>query len=277
MGVFLLARAIGFSKAGMLVSMLLGTLSGVAGGLLVNFGLAPFFIRKMLPTEPLDNGRVVAMIEDCFRRSGLPVPSLWVIRLDKFRFGNAMVAGFTRGKGVFTPGLFISGSLLKELEPEELRAIIAHEVSHLALNHLRSRFLMTLGLSAAVCALTGILVFTAYMVAPPEIGRMAGPIGALVSFAGVFVMMRRQSARHESEADRHSVEVLGAGIESFASALRKLDRMNDQSSEIQDPSSYLSPVAGHPATEARIRALREALGDGQTGSKPDASSGNKAA
>lgn len=251
LGAFMVTQALHTPQALTVAILILGTMVGIVAGLILNFGLAPVYLRKMLPIIPLEDAKTRALVEDCFARAGLTNPDFWIIQADGFKFGNAMIAGLPGGKGWFKPGLFISSPLLQALTPAELQAVVCHEVSHVSLRHLKRRFLMTLAVSVGLCGLSGLMAVLAYMALPQQFSGFVGPIGAVIAFFLAVGALRPQGPLHEMEADAHAVLKLGAEFEALASALRKLDALNDQQ---ERGKSF-----GHPETEFRIQELKRKI------------------
>jgi Zn-dependent protease with chaperone function len=222
------------------VATLFGTFLGILTALTLSFAIAPYTMRKMLPLRPLQEDAKQNMIKNCFAQAGLAPPETWVIEIDQFRSANAMIAGFTRGKGPFKPALFITKTLLEHFPEEEIKAVVLHEVSHLAFNHLRQRFV--LGFLSVIGATLSMALFI--LVAPKF-----ATLGLLISMAMPFILMRQQNQRQELEADREAILKFGASFEGLAGALRRIDQLNN-------PQLKLS--GGHPATERRLILIRQA-------------------
>jgi Zn-dependent protease with chaperone function len=212
----------------------------------------------MVPETRLEDPGVCAMLDRCFRRAGISQPSYWVIEVENFKANNAMIAGFRNGKGWFRPGLFITKPLLKNCPPEELEAVILHEVSHLALNHLRKRFFFSFGAVMAAITATAACLVTAQLVLPAPAAQWLVLACATLSFVIPFVAIKKQAHRQELEADVFAIVRLGATLEAVAGALRRIDRLNDRSGDQKDSMLLLSEGGGHPATEQRIIQVRQA-------------------
>lgn len=233
-----------------------GAVVGVFGGLALGFALGPFQMRRMFPCTNLSDPELAREIGECFTRSGLKSPSLWVIGTDELRFANAMIAGFKSGRGPFRPALFVSQPLLDGLDRAELRAVILHEISHLRLQHLRRRMVLSSGMILAASIATGFALLAVHLLMP------AGPLNWLIglgALAGAFAvtlrLLAKQNRFQEIEADIHSIR-LGAGMENLISALRKLDRINNPDSATLPASRRLLAGTGHPMTEERIKIIR---------------------
>ncbi len=233
-------------------------IASIFGATALLLALTPFHLRKMLPVSLLPRDSKRELIERCFTRNGFRAPEIWLIELDGFRFTNAMISGFVRGRGFFRPALFLSKPLLDKFSYAELEAIILHETSHWALHHARRRFVNSL----AVIVLSTLALSFAFIA-----GQLLLPAGAqallrvVTTVAAIFLpfaLVRQQTEKHEFEADRHCILTLGADLESFATALRKIDHLNDSDSGQTDPFNHFNPAGGHPATELRILRVRDA-------------------
>jgi Zn-dependent protease with chaperone function len=226
--------------------VLAGGAFGVGAGLLANFALGAYHLKKILPVTPIADEPLRSTLEECFARHGLRAPEFW--RVDG-REAMAMIAGFNGGRGILAQGLFVSRGALEALNDGELRAVVLHEVSHLRLRHLKKRLLWSAALivGLTVAATFSVLLSLLYM---PE-----GPGRTLVSYAAAaaamtlsFRYLAAQSRRHELEADRHAVRELGADPDAMASALQKFDRLNHAEGAPR-------PLRSHPSTEERLLAL----------------------
>jgi Zn-dependent protease with chaperone function len=237
----------------------LAAVVGMLSGLGINFALGAFYLRRMLPTRPIQDETQLKALESCFVEAGLPTPSFWLVDTGRLPEATAMMAGFQSGKGVFRPGLFISRGMIDSLNDQELRAVVLHEVSHLKLEHLKRRLLYSACLIFATTAAATFCVFMATVLAPATQARgFVGICAAAAAFVLTFKFLSRQSRFHELQADFYCIEKLNAGFENLASALRKLDQINDQDPFRKNPFSKLTGQA-HPATESRIALVQAHL------------------
>lgn len=235
--------------------------------------LTPFHLRKMLPTTRLSADDVLrAKIEDCFTRAGFRAPDIWILELDDFRFTNAMISGFSSGRGIFKPALFLSRTMMTKLSHDELEAVILHEVSHWSLKHMRRRFVNSLIAIAASTVVLSFAFVAGQMFLAPAGQALLRIVTTLSALFIPFMLVRNQTEQHEVEADLHCVLSLGASAESFANALRKIDKLNDFDGQNRDPFTALG--GGHPATEMRILRVRQALDELQKLEKTESSDQN---
>ena len=207
--------------------------------------------------------RVLESLKASFARARFSPLSFRVIEMERFRMANALVAGVSWGRGVFAPVLFVTRTLVQHCNAEELEAVICHEMSHLALRHLRRRFYYSFGLVFVTVFFLAGLSFLSSASVP--VSRQAAKamlgISMLAALGAQLYLIRRQVRVHEIEADTYAVGTFGVKFEAMASALRKLDLLNDQLGDKKDPSTYLCAGCGHPTTEQRIRLLREKYGE----------------
>jgi Zn-dependent protease with chaperone function len=257
-GTFVVARVLGASQPLAAALALVGAGTGILTGLALAFAFAPRHLRRLFPTKPLEDPELRGLFDECFARAGVAPPDYFVIESDRFRTSNALVAGFPSGRGWLKPALFVTRSVLNECPREELRAVILHEVSHLALAHLRRRLGYSIGIVATATLISALLIGAASLIREPLASfiRLLTPIAA---FFVPFGAIRMQVRRHEFEADVHAVLKLGAGADALASALRRIDGLNDEFSDRKPADARLVPGTGHPMTEERIQLLEKAV------------------
>jgi heat shock protein HtpX len=190
---------------------------------------------------PAEEPELHAVVERLATMADVPVPRLAVAPTD---VPNAFTAGRSPRDGV----LVVTRGLLRRLDPQELEAVLAHELAHVAS---RDAFVMTL---VSAPALLGRRIFDAVAGAA---GRAQGPGKILVFFAALYLLfplffgwvlyavatavVRTISRYREFVADRGAVVLTGAP-EQLMSALQRL------ASEIPlIPSTDLRAVAGASA------------------------------
>lgn len=251
-----------FSKDTVLAARVVGTFTGVFFAVLTAYALAPWYLRLLLPVSKLSDSDTIAALDQCFLNAGLVPPEFWVLELDSFGMHNALITGMPGGRGLLRPALFLSQSLLKNFTRAELHAVILHEVSHLKLKHIRSRFVATFLALVGSCLLAALLIGTAVVLVSKSVmgqEQLALPmlLAALLPAFSPYFVARRQVRKHELEADAYAVFSLGADLDALSSALRRIDSLNDLPSDRKDPSSILSAETAHPTTELRISILKK--------------------
>lgn len=220
---------------------------------------APLIVRLMMPTRAVTDPMILKALERCFERAKLNKPTFWTIEMDHWKFHNAMITGLSFGRGPFRQALLFSRSLVEKLQPDEFEAIIAHEISHLALHHVRKRFIFGFiaVLIGAAVSIPITMFSSTYLPAAYAVTTFAGCY--LLALVIQIFLIRRQVRVQEMEADAHAVLILGANFDSFSSAMQKLAALNDQHQDKKDPSSYFQAASAHPTIEKRITALKNRI------------------
>ena len=220
--------------------------------------IAPLFNRF----EELKDATLRTRVESLMARAGFASRGLFV--MDGSRrsaHANAYFTGFGRAKRV----VFFD-TLLARLAAGEIEAVLAHELGHFKLRHIRKRLLAMAALTLAFFALLGWLstrswFYTGLAVQP----NLVLPNDALAlillllasSVFGVFVspLVAGWSRRDEFEADAFaSRHADGAAL---ASALLKLHE--DNASTLTPDPLYARFYYSHPPAVERLAALAPAL------------------
>jgi putative metalloprotease len=125
----------------------------------------------------------------------------------------------------------------------ELAAVVAHELGHVSLGHMRRRMIDFTGQNAAFVMLSAIL------------GRFLPGIGIWIARGLSTALMARLSQRDEYEADEFAAALMvkaGYGTAPQISLFHRLDALTGTS---QRPPEWM---ASHPKTEKRIAAIQAA-------------------
>ena len=219
--------------------------------------IAPLFNKfRPLANEPLRE-RVERLLARCsFAARGLFV-------MDGSRrssHGNAYFTGFGRARRI----VFFD-TLLSRLEPEEVEAVLAHELGHFKLRHVIKRTAWFAAASLALLALLGWLVGEPWFyaglgvdVAPP---RYAVALVLFMLALPVFTFLAAPlaslySRRHEFEADAYAAA--HASGQALIAALVKL--YEDNASTLTPDPLHSAFYDSHPPAAARIARLEVARG-----------------
>lgn len=212
--------------------------------------IAPLFNRF----APLDNDEVRARIQRLLDQCGFRNNGIFV--MDGSRrsgHGNAYFTGFGRNKRI----VFFD-TLLDSLEPQEIEAVLAHELGHFKRRHVQKRMLSMMGLSLAGLALLGWLSGQPWFYAGLGVSRMSDAL-ALALFlmtSSVFTFLLQPlfsliSRRHEFEADDFAAEQ--ASAVDLVQALVKLYREN--ASTLTPDPLYSAFHDSHPPAPVRVAHL----------------------
>ncbi len=219
--------------------------------------IAPLFNKF----SPLDDESLKQRVQKLMTRCGFAAKGLFV--MDGSRrsaHANAYFTGFGRSKRV----VFFD-TLLRQLTPGEVEAVLAHELGHFKHRHITRRMGLMLVLSLAAFALLGWLsaqawFYTGLGVQP----HMAAPNDALALLLFMLVVpvfsffvspvMARMSRRDEFEADAFAAaHADGADL---SRALLKLHQ--DNASTLTPDPVYVGFYYSHPPAAQRLARLQSA-------------------
>ncbi|MBA2628308.1 MAG: zinc metalloprotease HtpX [Gemmatimonadales bacterium] len=259
MGLFLLAGQLIGGASGLAMAFALGSL--------FNFVMYFFSDRLVLRmyrarvVTAIDEPALHAMVDRLRRRAELPMPRLAIAEQEQ---PNAFATGRSPSHAVVA----VTSGLLKLMPPEELEAVIAHELAHVKN---RDMLITTIaaGVAGAISNLPYLLMFgggsrddDGHPMAQLALILLA-PIGAmLIQFA--------VSRQREFEADRVGAQILGRPLP-LASALQRLDTLSHripmQVAPAAAPLAQVNPLAAsgggvgrlfstHPPTADRVERLQ---------------------
>ncbi len=215
--------------------------------------IAPLFNRFTPLADEALGKRVEALLARCgFRARGLYV-------MDGSRrstHGNAYFTGFGAARRIV-----FYDTLLEKLRPEEVEAVLAHELGHFRLHHVWKRFALGAATSLALLWMLGWLMQQAWFYAGLGVEH-PGTAMALALFALVVPLftfpfaplMSHWSRVHEFEADRYAAEQSNAA--DLVSALVKLYR--DNAATLTPDPVYSRFFDSHPPASIRVARLRGA-------------------
>ena len=229
----------------------------VAYGVFVQF-IAPTVIAPLFNKfSPLQDAELKERVERLLARCGFKVKGLMV--MDGSRrsaHGNAYFAGFGNSKRI----VFFD-TLLKQLNPAEVEAVLAHELGHFRLRHILKRMAWSSVASFVFFWLLGFLILQDWFYAGLGVASPS-PAMALVLFMFVippFTFLLQPlgamySRKHEFEADHYAAQ--HASARDLVSALIKLYR--DNASTLTPDPLHSAFYDSHPPAVARIARLQKA-------------------
>jgi STE24 endopeptidase len=216
--------------------------------------IAPLFNKF----TPLTDDGLRARIENLMQRVGFASQGLFVMDGSKrSSHGNAYFSGFGSAKRI----VFFD-TLLSRLAPQEIEAVLAHELGHFKLKHIVKRIAVMFALSLGLLALLGYLkeqtwFYTGLGVEPMLTG--GNDATALILFAlvlPVFTFLFSpltsiSSRKHEFEADAFASKYTNA--QDLVSALVKL--YEDNASTLTPDPLHSTFYDSHPPASVRIERL----------------------
>jgi STE24 endopeptidase len=217
--------------------------------------IAPLFNKF----EPLADAVVKERIERLLARCGFAAKGLFVMDGSKrTSHGNAYFTGFGAARRIV-----LFDTLIARLAPDEIEAVLAHELGHFKLRHVLKRAAwLALG-SLAVLAVLGWLVgepwFYAGLGVPGPVPRYAVALVLFMLALPVFTFLATPlaasySRRHEFEADAYAAR--HASAQALAAALVKL--YEDNASTLTPDPLHSVFYDSHPPASTRIARLEVA-------------------
>ena len=194
--------------------------------------------------EPLPEGALRTRLQSLLTRCGVAEQRLFLMRASaRTAQANAQVTG-----GLAAPRIVLMDTLIHRLEPDEIEAVVAHELGHLQRGHLRFQMLMLGGLWWVMLAVIALL--TAEV---PAIAPKLALAWAMTPSAWLFVQPYANAIyrRFEFEADEAAARSSSAAA--MARALRTLTRNNANATHSDRWYEWIYHT--HPATSVRLARL----------------------
>jgi STE24 endopeptidase len=220
--------------------------------------IAPMFNKF----KPLEDETLKARVTALMQRCGFAAKGLFVMDGSK-RSGhaNAYFTGFGASKRVV-----FYDTLLAKLSPEEVDAVLAHELGHFKHKHVIKRIVAMFAMSLAGFALLGWLsmqvwFYTGLGVMPNSMPVTGVPNNALALLLLMMAMpaftffisplFAQLSRKHEFEADAYAVQQTAGN--DLASALLKL--YEDNASTLTPDPLFVKFYYSHPPASERLARM----------------------
>ena len=214
--------------------------------------IAPLFNKF----SPLTDEKLRNRIEQLMQRVGFQSKGLYIMDGSKrSSHGNAYFTGFGSAKQV----VFFD-TLIERLVPEEIEAVLAHELGHFRLKHVMKRIIFTSFISLAFLALLGFLKnepwFYTGLGIEPDLASNAVTIILFILTLPIFTfflspIISMSSRKHEFEADAFSAQYTDA--HHLVSALVKM--YEDNASTLTPDPLHSAFYDSHPPASIRINRL----------------------
>ena len=211
-----------------------------------------------------------AIVADLAQRAGLPMPKVYLI-------DQPQPNAFATGRNPQNAAVAATTGLLQRLNPQEIGAVMAHELAHI-----QHRDTLTMTITATLAGAISMIGNYALFFGGNRNNNSLGALGTIVAivvapFAAMLVQMAVSRTR-EYSADRRGAEICG-DPHALASALAKIAQA---AKHIENPPAERNPAMAHmfiynplhgermdnlfsthPNVENRIRALADMAQSGE--------------
>jgi STE24 endopeptidase len=212
--------------------------------------IAPIFNKF----KPMEDKKLKAKIEQLLKKCGFESDGLFVMNGSlRSTHGNAYFTGFGKAKRI----VFFD-TLLEKLSPNEILAVLAHELGHFAHNHVKKRIVFLFVLSFVGLYFLDLLKSNDWFYLGLGVESQTNAIALLLFFliSPLFLFfvrpfMAHYSRKNEYEADAYACEFTPA--KDLKESLIKLYR--DNASTLTPDKLYSNFYDSHPPAMARIKAL----------------------
>lgn len=213
--------------------------------------IAPIFNKF----TPLEDGEMKERIEALLKKTGFESNGIFVMDgSSRSGHGNAYFTGFGKNKRI----VFFD-TLIETLTPEEVEAVLAHELGHFKHGHIKKMMLQSFTVALMGLALLGWLAQQSFFYT--ELGMTSEtPAAALLLFLTVMPSIfffigpanALKSRVHEFEADAFAADVTDS--KHLISALLKMYR--DNASSLTPDPAFSAYHDSHPPAKIRIEHLK---------------------
>jgi STE24 endopeptidase len=212
--------------------------------------IAPIFNKF----KPMEDKKLKIKIEQLLKKCGFESDGLFVMNGSlRSTHGNAYFTGFGKAKRI----VFFD-TLLEKLSPNEILAVLAHELGHFAHNHVKKRIVFLFVLSFLGLYFLDLLKSNDWFYLGLGVESQTNAIALLLFFliSPLFLFfvrpfMAHYSRKNEYEADAYACKFTPA--KDLKESLIKLYR--DNASTLTPDKFYSNFYDSHPPAMARIKAL----------------------
>ncbi|MFM7259985.1 MAG: M48 family metalloprotease [bacterium] len=255
-------------------------IGGMIAGAAVLFILVPVIVPLMLGLRRLAPGPLRDDLESLARDARVGISEIWVWPTQGLIANAAVMGLFPRLRCVM-----LSDALLEYMPREQVRAVMAHELGHVARRHLSWLVIVVLACWAAAASLAEPLALAAFEYLARDAGdteveqiahwaALAREVGMIVAALVLFGWISR---RFERQADTYAVQLLSAragrsdaapeAIDAMVGALGSIAFLNHVPKErsswrhgsIHWRQEYLRGIAGRPHDALSIDRLVRVL------------------
>lgn len=230
-------------------------------GLLMMWAYPAFIAPLFNKFNPLEDEELKTRIENLMEKCGFISNGIFVMDGSKrSAHGNAYFTGLGNNKRIV-----FYDTLIENLDAEEVEAVLAHELGHFRLHHIRKRLIGMAIMSLAALALLGWLIQQPWFFT--GMGTTTLPGGTSANYIALMLFMMIQpvfgffltpimawlSRRHEFQADDYAASHKDANI-----LVRALVKLYEENANTLTPDPvYSGFYDSHPPASVRIAHLQQ--------------------
>jgi heat shock protein HtpX len=235
----------------------------VGGFNILQWLISPYLVDLMYKTKEVssqEQPQLHQMVERICQRANLAVPKIMIANVP---IPNA----FAYGSPIAGTRVAVTTGLLRTLEPEEVEAVLGHELGHV--KHKDVQIMMFVSAMPAILYYIGLTLSlqSGYSSNNRQRGSGLALVGSLsmVLYFVLTLLSLQLSRLREYYADRHSVEVVDDGARKLQEALAKIVTSSSRTRNIgrrqNNVSGFKSLFIADPDTAQRDAAeIRQSYG-----------------
>ncbi|UTW48384.1 protease HtpX [Bacterioplanoides sp. SCSIO 12839] len=247
------------------------------GGSLISLMLSKWMAKKSMGVQIIDQPQnageqwIVSTVKELADKAGIGMPEVGIFHSDA---PNAFATGASKNNALVA----VSTGLLQRMDKEQVKAVLGHEIGHIANGDMVTLALMQGVLNTFVMFFARIIVSVIDSFTRDENGE--GGLGFLARMGITIVMdmllgilasmmVAWFSRRREYRADQAGAELVSPAA--MAGALAALKQTYDQPSDLQgelvafgirgEGGGLSALMASHPPLDDRINALKQRYGN----------------
>ncbi|WAM34925.1 M48 family metallopeptidase [Caldicellulosiruptor morganii] len=208
---------------------------------LISILIYPYTLKLLLRAKPCKSHDLIIELSSFLKNHNIQKANIYIWPSKNEKIANAYICG------LIAKYIFISDYLVYNLDMDEIKAVLAHEIGHWKKHHIEIRILLMLFTYPLFLIVSS---FLDYLATFKNI-NIPIPIGIFITFLVFFIyisMILGIFRKQEYAADKYAI-MTGVKYEVYRSALSKLALLNDLS---KHTNIICEKLQTHPHIERRI-------------------------
>ncbi|HSU82495.1 MAG TPA: protease HtpX [Thermoanaerobaculia bacterium] len=236
------------------------------GGAFISLQMSRWIAKRALGVHLIDGrsgnadaDRLYETVANLTRQAGLPMPEVGV-------YSSPEVNAFATGPSKKRSLVAVSSGLLQTMPPQEVEAVLAHEVGHIANGDMVTMALLQGVINAFVLFFARIAAFAVRMAVPARVAWIAGlatrivleiSLGILGSLVTAWFSRQREFRADAASAALSSREGMIGALRRLMTTEERIDTARPAlaAMKISGKKAWLGAFSTHPPLAERIAAL----------------------